>query len=569
PVALKVMAPGVSAQARARFVREAGSASRLDHPAIARVLGSGNSDHGPWIAMELVQGLSLSEHLRRFPITVDRALEIAERVARAMDHAHRRGVVHRDLKPGNVLIARDGAVKVVDFGLAKDLDANAVLTTDGMAIGTPGYMSPEQVAPKADAVGVAADVHAIGTILYELVTGTRPFRGATARDVFVAILSEAPEPLAARRPDVAFPSGLQEIISRALAKRPADRYLTAVALADDIAAVRRGQQPLNAREETRSNDPALALRWGDRIGPYELRFAIGVGSASVVFKAVAADGSAVAVKVLRPRDRERLRRFEREVRLLAHFTREGKGFIPLLGHGVAAGGTWLAMPFVAGGTLRDRLERGPLATERAVSVVLTVAKAMARAHEEGITHRDLKPENILFTEEGEPLVADLGLARPAQGGDMSDWTDSVTVSREGRFMGSAGYAAPEQLDDAHKAGPPADVFALGAILYECVSGIPAIQAPNAIVLAARLAKADHKPLGVVAPEAPPWLVHVVERALSGAESERYRDAGELARALELQEAGLPAPGAADLARKALARVKKMVRKPRGRAESGD
>ncbi len=563
-VALKVMAPGLSARSRERFLREGAAAARLEHPAIAKVLGHGESQHGPWIAMELVDGKSLSELGRTEGVTDKRALEIVERIARALDHAHRRGVIHRDLKPGNVLIAKDGAVKVVDFGLAKDLELHENLTSEGTPVGTPGYMAPEQVEPRtADAVGVAADVHAIGTLLYELATGTRPFRGRTRREVFQSIMTDPVEPLAQRAPRVRFPKGLEQVVQKALAKRPGDRYLTARELADDISALRRGHPPQHVNEVTRTNDPALSLKWGDRIGPYEVRYPVGVGAAAVVFKAAAPDGSAVALKVLRPRDRERLRRFEREVRLLSRLTREGPGFVPLVGHGATIGGTWLAMPFLPRGTLRDRLERGPLPVEEAISVVKVIATAMARAHASGITHRDLKPENILFTEGDEPLIADLGLARPARDA-IAEWSDSITVSREGRFMGTAGYAAPEQLDDARHAGPPADVFALGAVLYECVSGLPPFEAPNAIVLTARLAAATHQPLSAVAKDAPAWLVALVEKALAADPAQRYADAAALVAALDARTEG----SASGLARKALESVKKLATRRRRKTEGG-
>jgi serine/threonine protein kinase len=553
-VALKLMGPALSRERLERFLREGRAAARLDHPAIVRVLEAGESELGPWIAMELVDGVPLWHLTKHSSLPLDRALEVAEQIARAMDHAHRRGVIHRDLKPGNVIVGRDGRIKIADFGLARDLEAKNVLTSEGTRLGTPAYMAPEQIEARRDSVGVAADVHAIGVLLYELATSTPPFRGAPA-DLREAIVHEAPQAPSARRPDLPLPRDLDVIVARALAKRPGDRYLTALELAADLASLRNGERPRHASETPEPKDPALALCAGDRLGPYELRYPVGRGGAAVVFKAVARDGSPVAVKVLRDPDGERLARFEREVRLLTLLTREEPGFVPLLDHGVATVGPWLAMPFIPGGTLRDRIERGPFDVEGAVAVVLAVASAVGRAHARGVAHRDLKPENVLFDEAGEPLVADLGLARHFCR-DLPGGSDSVTVSREGRVFGSAGYVAPEQLEDPKRAGPPADVFALGAVLYECLSGYPAFHADNIVALVAKLAAASHQPLRTLAPLVPADLASVVEKCLRADPAKRYRDAGELARALA---PGGRRPGA--VVRAAFARVRTLLRDP--------
>jgi len=198
-------------------------------------------------------------------------------------------------------------------------------------------------------------------------------------------------------------------------------------------------------------------------------------------------------------------------------------------------GPWLAMPFLSKGTLRDRLDRGALPLAEALAVVTAVAKTVARAHEQGVAHRDLKPENVLFDDEGAPRVADLGLARHFRR-DAPGGSDSVTVSRQGRWLGTAGYASPEQLRDFSGAGPPADVFALGAILYECLTGEPAFASPNFVTLVAQLSAASHAPLAAKVADAPPWLAAIVEKALEAEPARRFANARELAAALEARGA---------------------------------
>jgi serine/threonine-protein kinase len=202
-----------------------------------------------------------------------------------------------------------------------------------------------------------------------------------------------------------------------------------------------------------------------RIGAYDVLKEIGRGGAGVVFRARGPLGEDVAVKVLQKLDAETLKRFERERRLFAGLGLS-EGFVPTVESGDQDGHPFLVMPLVTGGTLRDKLVRGPLGVAGTIALGDALAAALAVAHERGVVHRDLKPENVLFTEQGQPLVADFGMAKhfgPEQ---------SAALSRSGVFRGTFGYAPPEQLKDAKSVGPGADVFALGAILYECLAGEP-------------------------------------------------------------------------------------------------
>ncbi len=523
--AIKLAVRTLSAESRERFLREGRAAARLDHPSIVRVLETGESERGPWIALELVAGTSLATLLAEGEVPVPRALEIVERVARAMDHAHRRGIVHRDLKPGNVLVAKDGSVKVTDFGLAKDLEAEPV-TAHGVPMGTPSFMSPEQIEGKSEAVRAAADVYAIGTLLYVLATRTRPFEGPRSVADAAALVS-APEPPSRRRPDRALPAGLDAVAARALDPRPERRYATALELAEDVALIRRGGAPTKTEP-----GPHFALVPGDRIGPHELLYPVGRGGAAVVFKARGPEG-VVAVKVLNDPTGALRARFEREVRLLGALSRE-EGFVPLLGHGLSKHGPWLAMPFLTGGTLRDRFERGPLAVAEAVAIVATAARAVGRAHARGIVHRDLKPENIIFSSSGAPLVADLGLARHFSR-DLPGGSESVSVTRDTRFLGTTTYVPPEQLSDPRTAGPAADVFALGCILHEALAGEPAFCAPSYVALVMKVARGACEPLRQIRPEVPASVVDTVLRALRVDPATRFPDASSFARALGSEE----------------------------------
>ncbi|MCO5169452.1 MAG: serine/threonine protein kinase, partial [Planctomycetes bacterium] len=242
-----------------------------------------------------------------------------------------------------------------------------------------------------------------------------------------------------------------------------------------------------------------------RVGGFEVLSTVGRGATGVVLRARAPGGGEVALKVLHAREPERLLRFERERAVLASLG-EAEGFVPLLqaGHDPHHG-PFLVMPFVGGGTLRDRLRRGPLPLTEVVRVGLELAETLGRAHARGIVHRDLKPENVLFTQDGRALVADLGLAKLQEGDGLQG------LSRTGEMRGTVGYMAPEQADAKH-AAPAADVFALGAILYECLAGRPVFVGETPLAVLERVVADDREPLARAAPGAPRWLVAVVGRA---------------------------------------------------------
>ncbi len=264
-----------------------------------------------------------------------------------------------------------------------------------------------------------------------------------------------------------------------------------------------------------------------RLGPYEILGTLGHGGAGTVFRARAPSGEKVAVKVLHGLDEQRLARFERERRLLGSFTARD-GFVPLLDAGKAANGPFLVMPIVPGGTLRERLRKGPWTIEETLSLGRSLAAALARAHERGIVHRDLKPENVLFTAEGRPLVADLGLGKHF---DRTAASRSASLSTSGVARGTFGYMPPEQTRDSKSVGPEADVFALGAILYECLAGKPAFAGESGLEILASVASGPGEPLGRARPDVPRWLARVVARALAPDASDRFEDGAALLAAL--------------------------------------
>jgi serine/threonine protein kinase/tetratricopeptide (TPR) repeat protein len=254
PVALKMLRPEAhgDAAARGRLLSEARAASALNHPNIAVIYDVDELDRGQgptrYIAMEYVAGRTLAQLDAEKGLELDAVLDLALQVADALGEAHARGVVHRDLKPTNVMVTESGRVKVLDFGLAKyhvlpsDMESTwsrdpARGPEDGALMGTIAYMAPEQAL--GHDVDGRADVFSLGVVLYELLTGRAPFTGRNAVQVLDALLHQGPPPLVPRRPDPRM-GEVERVIHRMLAKSPEERYPTMRELAEDLAALRRG-----------------------------------------------------------------------------------------------------------------------------------------------------------------------------------------------------------------------------------------------------------------------------------------------------------------------------------------
>jgi eukaryotic-like serine/threonine-protein kinase len=247
-VALKVMREAYASDQEfvERFRREARSAASLAHPSIVQIYDQGRAEDGTYyIAMEYVPGGTLKEHIKESgSLDPGEAAGIAARVAEALEVAHERGVVHRDIKPQNVLLTPSGTVKVVDFGIARAASATSVTRTS-LVLGTAGYMSPEQAA--GERVGPASDLYSLGVVLYEMLTGEVPYDAETPVAVAVKHLNEPPRHPREANPRV--PEELDALTVKLMAKKPEDRYSSAAELARDLERIKAGLPPLAASLE--------------------------------------------------------------------------------------------------------------------------------------------------------------------------------------------------------------------------------------------------------------------------------------------------------------------------------
>jgi serine/threonine-protein kinase len=251
-VALKLLPPEVhSSQEHVRaFLREADAVQRLEHRGIAPVLEVGCHGGRYYFAMERVEGSSLAEVIERGRLLPGEAARIVAEAARAVGAAHRAGVIHRDIKPKNIMVAPDGRAVVLDFGLSSLWDEPE--ESDGRIVGTPAYISPEQArAESSPPVGPASDVYSLGAVLYEAVTGQAPYTGVDGPAVVARVLRSSPPPPRTFSPGLN--PRLEGIILKAMARRPESRYAGADELADDLERFRVG-------DSVRAGKPGLAVR---------------------------------------------------------------------------------------------------------------------------------------------------------------------------------------------------------------------------------------------------------------------------------------------------------------------
>jgi serine/threonine-protein kinase len=274
-VALKMALAGAYAGPleRERFLREARAVAALRHPNVVQIFDIGESDGRPYFTMEFLDGGSLSALLAGSPQRAKDAAEIASTLARAIQAAHGAGIVHRDLKPANVLLTAEGIAKITDFGLARLLNDDAMLTRSGATLGTPSYMAPEQSLGKSTAVGPPADIYAMGAILYEMLTGRPPFLAETPHDTFQQSITR--DPVLPSRLNAKVPRDLETICLKCLRKEPQDRYASAAALADDLDRYVRGDS-IAARPE------GIMMRSLRRIARHPMQYAVSAAVAILV-----------------------------------------------------------------------------------------------------------------------------------------------------------------------------------------------------------------------------------------------------------------------------------------------
>ena len=493
-VALKLIRDGSLAgpEDRTRFRLEAETAARMQHPNIVSIYEVGDYQGQLYFAMELVEGGSLEQHLAGRPQPALQATALLRTLALAIHHAHEMKVIHRDLKPANILLSRkadsrtpnfnsnfreagsdfglwmaDCEPKVTDFGLAKRLDSESTaLTREGAVLGTASYMAPEQAAGDSRALGPAADVYALGAILYEMLTGRPPFAADSWNQLLEQVLHNDPTP--PTRLHAAVPRDLETVCLKCLEKDAARRYGSAAELADDLDRFLQGKPVAAVPVAATERLGRLAARDG-----YQLSGAIGHGPHSTVYRAL--DGplrQPVALKVFSVGwcTQEEWEAWLRlEAGLWSWLTHPH--LLPVQRAGWWDGAPYLVMEYIPHGNLAARLTGKPFPIRPALRLLEQLVEVISYLHRQGVVHGNLKPSNVLLAGDEIPRVSDL---RPSGG------LFQRLLSANDSEPASPGYLTPEQVENpAGEPRPYTDIYGLGLILYELLTGQAAFKGATA------------------------------------------------------------------------------------------
>jgi serine/threonine protein kinase len=528
-VALKMILAGGHAgvEELARFRIEAEAAARLNHPNIVQIFEHNTHDGLPYFSMEFMEGGNLAAKLGGRGWPAMQAAELVEPLARAMHYAHEQKVIHRDLKPANVLLTTDGVPKIADFGLARLVDGTRQgLTHTKVAMGTASYMAPEQAAGKTKMIGPATDVYALGAILYETLTGRPPFEAETRELTILQVLNDVPVAPSVRQADL--PADIETICLRCLEKEPERRYPSALSLADDLHSFREGT-PIQEQSDGSDWYP----RWAAREG-YQILDIIGSSVLGMVYKArEVALNRTVTLKTVSGRamrDPEKMARFRAEAEAAARL--QHPNIVQIHHCGEPGGQPYFSMEYVEGGVLVDRLSGQPWPTREAAQFMAILARASHHAHQKNIVHTDLRPNNVLLTAEGSPKITGFGLAK------LLEKEAAGEPSARKAPLGLSNYMAPEQADGkTADIGPATDVHALGAMLYELLTGRPPFLADTVAETLAQVRSFEPPPPSQLRAEVSPVLDGICGRCLRKQPDQRFAGALELALALERFLAG--------------------------------
>lgn len=518
--------PERAADVRETFFRESRHGAALGHPHVWKPLDVMEAEGYLWSVHEHRLAHASDVLVReRGPFPLAAAARLGVQMADALAHMHARGSVHGKVAPRFVTVDEDGNGQLINLVKSADLAAG-VWPLRPVVLGLSPFSAPEEF--QGERPGPAADVYGLaGTVLFWL-TGRWPRGGSDESDALDRARGGRPVDTSGLRQDL--PASLAAALRAALEPDPLRRPGSVAALGSLLVELERR----HAADVPAGFEPGARLVGGAGLGEVRLVERHGAGAFGIVFRGrPAAGGPDVAVKALKPEhrdDREALERFLREARALEGIRHEN--VVRILSVGEHRGTPYVVMEFIGGPDLATLLLReGVFEPGRAARVTAGVARGLEAIHRDGILHRDLKPHNVLLAPGERAVIADFGVARTSK---------ATRLTMTGQLVGSPAYMAPESFDER----PPTaavDLYALGAMLYELLTGQPPFHGGDTLTTLRRIREEPHVPLPARIP-AP--LRAIVDRLLAKEPGQRYARAAALAQDLEAVAQRLAAPGAA-------------------------
>jgi serine/threonine protein kinase/tetratricopeptide (TPR) repeat protein len=536
-VALKVIRPELAGHPDIlrRFKQELILARQVTHKNVVRIFDLGSADGRKFITMDFIEGRDLKSVLgERGKLPPSEVPRILRQICLGLEAAHAEGVVHRDLKPQNIMLDDAARVWLMDFGLARSMEL-AGLTRTGVLMGTPDYMSPEQA--RAEKVDARSDLFSLGIITYEMLIGRLPFEADTLMAKLLLRVQQAAKPVTAIDPGI--PVWLGAIVDKCLERDVAKRYQAIREILNDLDAnaqatqfqstQSRGATPAAGPDSRHTAPISLsALGPGAQFGPrYRIEAEIGEGGMGKVYRAYDCDlDRIVALKLVRPelaRDANSLQRFKQELLLASRISH--RNILRIHDLGDVDGVKFISMAYVQGMDLQDLITKsGKLQTERVVNIAKQLAGALEAAHAEGVVHRDLKPRNVLITVDDQVFVSDFGLAKSLD-------AENTAMTRAGEVLGTPRYMSPEQAE-SKAADHRSDLYSLGVILYEMATGeVPFTGESSLQVMFQHVQQAPKDPR-IANPAVPEYLAVIILKCLEKDPARRYQSGGELLADLE-------------------------------------
>ncbi|MEE8299580.1 MAG: protein kinase, partial [Thermodesulfobacteriota bacterium] len=580
-VAIKVILKGALEipKVKERFYREARTAGKLSHENITMIYDLGDANDKTYIVMEYLSGHDLRYIIdKKEPLTMGQKLEYAKQICRGLHYAHSHSIIHRDIKPENIKILEDGRVKIMDFGIAKpdtstlkqaSLETETLLTQAGMRIGTPWYMSPEQV--RGSPVDRRSDIFSFGVLLYEMLTYQKPFKGDDTT-VLYKILHEEPE--AIKLEESSLSDELLPVVLKCLEKEPDARYNDCSELLNDLGAVfdktrqerrikdllaegyslaeqkqlnkailkfneilqidpNHKEANLNIKKLIESEKESSTLKilsgriTGDTISHFKIIQRLGGGGMGVVYKAEDISlKRIVALKFLLPEltsDEAAKKRFFKEAQTASALDHPNICAIHEINE-TEDGLIFICMAYYEGQDLREKVSKGKLEISECLDIMTRIARGLAEAHEHGVVHRDIKPANIILTTDGEVKIVDFGLAKLSRG--------ATRITEPGMTVGTLPYMSPEQVKGALELDQRSDIWSFGVLLYEMLTGHLPFQGDYEVEVLHSIVNEAPIPASKLNVEIPSQLEEIINKALTKEVDDRYTYMQELLDDLE-------------------------------------